>query len=44
MAPGGKKKTKLPADLEENLATWWEQYPQLYDLLHPQWHRTDQKK
>ena len=41
MAPGGKKKTKLPADLEENLATWWEQYPQLYDLRHPQWHRTD---
>ena len=40
MAP----RTKLPAGLEENLATWWEQYPQLYDLRHPQWHRTDQKK
>ena len=44
MAPGGKKKTKLPAGLEENLAAWWEKYPQLYDLNHPQWHRTDQKK
>ena len=36
MAPASKKKTKLPAGLEENLAAWWEQHPQLYDLSHPQ--------
>ena len=43
MAPRGPK-TKLPPALEEDLAAWWEQYPQLYDLNHTLWPRNDLKK